>query len=559
MTLNLRRKVILLAIIPSLLLAAVISCITWVVLQKLATQEVEQTRTLLLEERKLSLKNYQQIGEAAIKPIYDASAPGDMDARDRALKVLKSLQYDKASYFFGYNSQYVRVFWADKDLDIGKNFSDAKDANGVYVIRGLVDKAKDGTHFFRYDWSTPGSDKPIPKLGYTHYLQKWDLAFGTQANLDDIDQQVEAIAASTQNRIGSSAALIVAIIAIFLLIVAVVGLFLGNGLVKPVLVIKQNLDDIAAGDGDLTRRLPETSNDELGALAKSFNQFVEKIHGLVRQIAEMTGQLNGLVSDMSSQAQRSEEAMGRQRQETDQVATAIHEMSSAAHQVSISAQGASQAARKTSHVGQDARTVVNRSIDSIHALIGDIGDSSSSLDHLRQDVQSIASVVDVIRSVAEQTNLLALNAAIEAARAGDAGRGFAVVADEVRALASRTQQSTQEIHDMISSLQRGAQDAVVAMSRSSDTGKTTGELANEAGTSLDAIGQLIETINDMNAQIASASEEQTAVAEEISRSMTQIAQAVDTVADDAQAGAYTARSLTDLGDRLGGLVRQFRI
>jgi methyl-accepting chemotaxis protein len=558
-TLNLRRKVILLAIIPSLLLAAVISCITWVVLQKLAAQEVEQIRALLLEERKLSLKNYQQIGEAAIKPIYDASAPGDMEARDRALKVLKSLQYDKASYFFGYNSQYVRVFWSDKDLDIGKNFSEAKDANGVYVIRGLVDKAKDGTHFFRYDWPTPGSDKPIPKLGYTSYLQKWDLAFGTQANLDDIDNQVAAIEASTQSRIGSSAALIVAIVAVFLAVVALLGVLIGNGLVKPVLVIKQNLDDIAAGDGDLTRRLPETSNDELGALAKSFNQFVGKIHGLVRQIAEMTGQLNGLVNDMSSQAQRSEEAMGRQRQETDQVATAIHEMSSAAHQVSISAQGASQAARKTSDVGSDAKSVVNKSIDSIHALIGEIGESSSSLDHLRQDVQSIATVVDVIRSVAEQTNLLALNAAIEAARAGDAGRGFAVVADEVRALASRTQQSTQEIHEMITSLQRGAQEATVAMSRSSDTGKTTGDLANEAGTSLDAISQLIETINDMNAQIASASEEQTAVAEEISRSMTQIAQAVDSVADDAQSGAQTARSLTELGDRLGGLVKQFRI
>ncbi|UTW05909.1 methyl-accepting chemotaxis protein [Pseudomonas benzenivorans] len=559
MILSLHRKIILLAIIPSLLLAAVISCITWVVLQKLAAQEVEQTRALLLDERKLSLKNYQQIGEAAIKPIYEASAPGDMEARDRALKVLRNLQYDKASYFFGYNSQYVRVFWADKDADIGKNFADAKDANGVYVIRGLVDKAKDGTHFFRYDWPTPGSDKPIPKLGYTSYLEKWDLAFGTQVNLDDIDNQIMAIEQLTQSRIGSSATLIVTIVAVFLIVVALVGVFIGNGLVKPVLVIKQNLDDIAAGDGDLTRRLPENGNDELGALARSFNQFVEKIHGLVRQIAEMTGQLNSLVGDMSSQAQRSEQAMGHQRQETDQVATAIHEMSSAAHQVSISAQSASQAARKTSDVGLEAKSVVNKSIGSIHVLIGEIGESSSSLDHLRRDVQSIATVVDVIRSVAEQTNLLALNAAIEAARAGDAGRGFAVVADEVRALASRTQQSTQEIHDMISSLQRGAKEAVVAMSRSSDTGKTTGELANEAGKSLDAIAQLIETISDMNAQIASASEEQTAVAEEISRSMTQIAHSADIVADDAQNGAQTARSLTDLGDRLGGLVKQFRI
>lgn len=559
MTFNLRGKAILLTIIPSFLLAAIVSCITWGGLQKLSAQEVEQTRALLMEERKLSLKNYQQIGMAAIKSIYDASAPGDMDARDRALKVLKDLQYDKASYFFGYNSAYARVFWADKEIDIGKSFSDAKDANGVYVIRGLVDKAKDGTHFFRYDWATPGSDKPIPKLGYTSYLPKWDLAFGTQANLDDIDKQVDAIAASTQSRIGSLAAMILSIVGGLLIVLALIGVFLGNRLVKPVLAIKQNLDDIAAGDGDLTRRLPENGTDEMGALAKSFNQFVEKIHGLMQQIADMTSKLNELVKDMSSQAQRSEEAMDLQRQETDQVASAINEMSSAARQVSISAQGASEAARKTSDVGLDAKRVVNNSIASIHALIGDIGESGLSLDHLRQDVHSIAIVLDVIRSVAEQTNLLALNAAIEAARAGDAGRGFAVVADEVRALASRTQKSTQEIHEMISSLQHGAQEAVVAMSRSSDTGKATGQQANEAGIALDVISKLIETINDMNAQIASASEEQTAVAEEISRSMTQIAQAADSVADDAQNGAKTARSLTELGYRLGELVKQFRI
>jgi methyl-accepting chemotaxis protein len=175
------------------------------------------------------------------------------------------------------------------------------------------------------------------------------------------------------------------------------------------------------------------------------------------------------------------------------------------------------------------------------------------------DVHSIASVVDVIRSIAEQTNLLALNAAIEAARAGDAGRGFAVVADEVRALASRTQQSTSEIHEMITSLQRAAEDAVTAMGRSRDSGKATGDLANRAGQALDSIAHLIESINDMNAQIASASEEQTSVAEEINRSMTAIARAVDAVADDALVGAHTARSLSELGQRLRQQVSHFKI
>ena len=557
--LSLRSKIILLTIIPGLLLAAVISGITFWVLQKLASEEVEQTRDLLINERKTSLKHYMEIAQASIQPIYDASGYGDSNARDQAVKILRTLSFDKQNYFYGYDSSSVRVFSANLNTDIGKSFVDSKDADGVYVIRGLVEAARTGTHFFRYQWQTPSSPKPTPKLGYTVYLDKWDLIVGTQVNLDDLEVQVQAIASERYKRIGQHTTYILFLAVCVLLFVALIGIWLGNSIVRPVLAIKKKLDDIAAGDGDLTHRLPVSSNDELGDLAHSFNLFVEKIHSLVRQIAEMTGQLTALVEEMSAQAQRSEQAMDRQRQETDHVATAIHEMSTAAHQVSVSAQSASLAARETSDVGGQARDVVNRSIESIHSLIEEIGQSSASLDSLNKDVQSIAGVVDVIRSIAEQTNLLVLNAAIEAARAGDAGRGFAVVADEVRALASRTQKSTQEIHGMISLLQKGTQGAMITMGRSSDTGRTTGELANRAGMSLDAISQLIDTINDMNAQIASASEEQNAVAEEVNRSMSHISQAADVVAGDAKNGAQTSRSLTDLGSRLGRLVGQFRI
>ncbi|WP_426140083.1 methyl-accepting chemotaxis protein [Pseudomonas sp. DWP3-1-2] len=273
----------------------------------------------------------------------------------------------------------------------------------------------------------------------------------------------------------------------------------------------------------------------------------------------MTTQLTSLVGEVSSQAQRSEQAMERQRHETDQVATAINEMSAAAQEVAKSAQGASVAAQQTDEQGQSAKRVVDGSIRQIHALVEDIRNSGTSLDSLQQDVSSIVSVLGVIRSIAEQTNLLALNAAIEAARAGEAGRGFAVVADEVRALASRTQQSTQEIQGMIDRLQKGTQTAVDAMRRSSEAGDGTSEQANQAGTSLDAIGHLIGTINSMNAQIASAAEEQTAVAEEINRSVHQIASAVDSVADETRHSAETSRNLDDLGRRLSALVSQFRV
>ncbi len=396
-------------------------------------------------------------------------------------------------------------------------------------------------------------------MGYTEYLPKWDMVIGTSVNLDGIEAQVAVVEAKVEKRMEGVLLSILGVAVVVLLVIAAVGMVLANTILRPLHLMKANLDDIAAGEGDLTRRLAITSQDELGDLAGAFNRFVDKIHGLVRQITEMTTQLTGLVSQVSDQAQRSEQAMERQRHETDQVATAINQMSSAAQEVARSAQGASVAAQQTDAEGQAAKRVVDGSIAQIHALVNDIRSSGVSLDSLKQDVSSIVSVLGVIRSIAEQTNLLALNAAIEAARAGEAGRGFAVVADEVRALASRTQTSTQEIQGMIDRLQKGTEAAMDAMRRSSDAGDGTSAKANEAGASLDTMAQLIGTINLMNAQIASAAEEQTAVAEEINRSVHQIAVAVDSVADETQLGAQTSRSLADLGQRLGQLVGQFRI
>jgi len=203
--------------------------------------------------------------------------------------------------------------------------------------------------------------------------------------------------------------------------------------------------------------------------------------------------------------------------------------------------------------------VVASSVARIHDLVEEVRQSSVSLDGLKQDVGAIVGVLDVIRAIAEQTNLLALNAAIEAARAGEAGRGFAVVADEVRALASRTQQSTHEIQGMIDRLQQATGRAVGAMERSSGMGEATTAQAEQAGAALASISELIATINAMNTQIASAAEEQTAVAEEINRSVHTIAGAVDSMAQGAQQGAASTAGMVELGERLGGLVRQFRV
>ncbi|RAU43524.1 MULTISPECIES: methyl-accepting chemotaxis protein [unclassified Pseudomonas] len=559
MRLNLKAKVLSLAVLPVLLFALIISVSTVVMLRQQADREVDETRQHLLAEARATLQSYVAVAMGTIKPLYDASAPGDLQARAQVIKMLSQVKYAKDGYFFGYDSQAVRLFKGDSPDGIGKSFKDARDPNGVYVNAGLVEVAKAGTHYLEYSSPLPGSNELVPKLGYSEYLAKWDMAVGSSVNLDNIDAKVAEVRQVVAERMKDMLISIIGIAALLLIIIALIGVWMASSILRPLRLMKGNLDDIAAGEGDLTRRLTVTSQDELGDLANSFNRFVDKIHGLVRQIADMTSQLTMLVGEVTDQAQRSEQAMERQRHETDQVATAINQMSAAAQEVAKSAQGASVAAQQTDEEGQAAKRVVNGSIQQIHALVNDIRHSGTSLDSLQNDVTSIVGVLGVIRSIAEQTNLLALNAAIEAARAGEAGRGFAVVADEVRALASRTQQSTQEIQGMIDRLQQGTQGAVEAMRRSSEAGDGTSARANEAGVSLDTIGQLIGTINSMNAQIASAAEEQTAVAEEINRSVHQIAVAVESVADETRHSATTSRNLTELNQRLGQLVRQFRI
>ncbi|MCH4900709.1 methyl-accepting chemotaxis protein [Pseudomonas sp. B707] len=560
MRLSLKAKVLSLAVLPVLLFALVISVTTLFILQEQARNEVQQTRERLLGDAKATLASYVAVAMTTIKPLYDAAVPGDAEVRAQVIKLLSSIKYGKDGYFFGYDSETVRLFKANDPEGVGKSFKDNRDPNGVYVNRDLVKVAKDGTHYLQYSSPLPGNAQVlVPKLGYTEYLAKWDMAVGTSVNLDGIEAQVAVVEAKVQERMQGVVLSIVGVAVVVLLVIAAAGMLLANTILRPLTLMKANLDDIAAGEGDLTRRLTITSQDELGELAGSFNRFVDKIHGLVRQITEMTSQLTGLVTQVSDQAQRSDQAMERQRHETDQVATAINEMSAAAQEVAKSAQNAAVAAQQTDEEGQTAKRVVAGSIKQIHALVDDIRSSGVSLDSLQQDVSSIVGVLGVIRSIAEQTNLLALNAAIEAARAGEAGRGFAVVADEVRALASRTQISTQEIQGMIDRLQAGTQSAVEAMRRSSEAGDGTSAQANQAGASLDAMADLIATINSMNAQIASAAEEQTAVAEEINRSVHQIAVAVDNVADETQLGAQTSRSLAELGQRLGKLVGQFRI
>ncbi|MBD9586051.1 cache domain-containing protein [Pseudomonas sp. PDM03] len=554
-----KTKILLLTLFPVMLFALVSGLSTHSTLQSQAEQEVAQTRERLLEESRTRLKDYASIARTSIAELYDRAAAGDPSSRALAISRLSKMKYGDDGYFIGYDSQVVRLFRGDSSEGVGTNMSDRKDINGKYLNREMVAAAKNETHFVTYSGGLVNTDKVVAKLAYSFYLPKWDMVVVTAINLDSIDVQVDKVRADVDARVHSLMFSIAIIACVLVGIIGVLALLLVKRSLRPLTLIRAHLDEIAAGEGDLTRRLPVVSRDELGQLAGSFNAFIDQIHSLVSQIVAMSEQLNGSVSHVAEQSRHIDRAMDKQRQETDQVAAAINEMSSAAQEVSVSAQNAADAAVETDRQSRHARQIVNGSMTRIQALTVELDESGISMKSLQNDVTSIVTVLDVIRSIAEQTNLLALNAAIEAARAGAAGRGFAVVADEVRALASRTQRSTQEIQAMVERL-KGTTDGVVsAMLQSTKAAQGANAQADQAGEFLGNTVELIATINAMNAQIASAAEEQTSVAEEINRGVHQIARAIDSVANQTKSGVKTVDELYMIGNRLQSLLGQFKI
>ncbi|AOV18755.1 hypothetical protein BJI67_16065 (plasmid) [Acidihalobacter aeolianus] len=321
----------------------------------------------------------------------------------------------------------------------------------------------------------------------------------------------------------------------------------------------ETMEDIAQGEGDLTRRMASQGRDELDHLADAFNKFVARIQNVVSQVAGSTAQLAAAAEELSATSEETGRHVINQQSETDQVATAINEMSATVQEVARNASDASRAAQEADHATKEGRQVVEHSIGSIQQVAGEVEQAAEVIRTVERDSVEIGRVLEVINGISEQTNLLALNAAIEAARAGEQGRGFAVVADEVRTLAKRTQDSTEEIRAMIERLQGGSKQAVAAMDSGHKRAQASVDQAQAAGVSLNTIAQAVTKINDMNALIASAAEEQSSVAEEINRNVTNISQGTQQTAAGAQQTTTASEDLARLSAELQTLVNQFRI
>ncbi|TPW15720.1 MAG: methyl-accepting chemotaxis sensory transducer, partial [Halothiobacillaceae bacterium] len=295
-----------------------------------------------------------------------------------------------------------------------------------------------------------------------------------------------------------------------------------QSIVNPIGTMARQFLEFAQSDGRLNITLPEQGSDEISDIGRSFNLFIGKIKQTIVQVMSASTQLNAAVGQLMQTSSDTSHHLSQQRQETEQVATAMNEMVATVQDVARNVADAARSAEAADREATHGKQIVTASIKEINTLANEVQQAAEVMTRLEKDSQNIGGVLSVIKEIADQTNLLALNAAIEAARAGEQGRGFAVVADEVRTLASRTQQSTEEIQKMIESLQRGTQEATGVMERSQRRAQSSVEQANNAGAALESIATAVATITNMTVQIASAAEEQNAVAEEVNSNIVNI-------------------------------------
>jgi len=364
----------------------------------------------------------------------------------------------------------------------------------------------------------------------------------------------QAFAALSEFRTSAIIATVIAVVSI----IALLGLLI-RLLMQPLHVMTRAMQNIAEGEGDLTRRLAVESQDEFGILGSAFNRFVERIHTSISEVASATEQLNEVALRVVSASNSSMLNSDEQASRTNSVAAAINELGAAAQEIARNAAEASHQASDARGLAEEGQQVVERSISSMQQLSQLLGTSSGHIEALNDKTVNIGQILEVITSISQQTNLLALNAAIEAARAGEAGRGFAVVADEVRNLAHRTQESAQQVQKMIEELQVSARGSVSTMEESQRHSQDSVEIANRAGERLISVTERIGEIDGMNQSVATATEEQTSVVESINMDITEINTLNQEGVENLQSTLRACSDLEQQAVRLKQLVGSFRI
>ena len=508
-------------------------------------------RSSLLESRGHQTQVLVETTYSLLESYYQRSQSAELteqEARTRALTAISKLRYDSSNYFWLNDYQAKMIMHPIKPALDGKDLANFTDPSGKKIFTEMVQMVKsNGEGFVPYQWPKPGAEKAVDKISFVKGFKPWQLIIGSGVYIDDVN--------AAFNKIAFTIAVVTLLILIPLVIIASL---IARSISSPINATTKAMNNISEGEGDLTQRLRTEGNDEVASLVLAFNTFIEKIQISIIDVNQANMELSLASQQLDQFALSGKQDMEKQSEETYQVATAVTEMSSTVQEIARSAEQAADAVKGANDQAVAGLDVMGQTTRGITELAHEVESAADVINQLETDSQSIGTVLDVIRGIAEQTNLLALNAAIEAARAGEQGRGFAVVADEVRTLASRTQQSTEEINEMIARLQKGTSDAVKVMNEGSEKASSTVELAATSANALEKIVDSVGTISEMNIQIATAAEEQSSVAQEIDQSIVRISKLSEESRENSNRVSNSTSDLNNLGNKLNQIISTFK-
>ncbi|WP_423895969.1 methyl-accepting chemotaxis protein [Candidatus Pelagadaptatus aseana] len=505
----------------------------------------------LIESRTHEARHLVEVAQGITDEFIRMERNGELDrdqAQQKALEGLKALRYGSGNYFFVLDrSQNIVMHPIKPELE-GSNGGTVKDQDGVYLFREMVSvAAKQGEGSVAYLWPKVGHEQPVKKIAYVQASKDWGWILGTGVYLDDV-----------MDTFMENALFQFWLMLVVAALTVMTYIFIIRSIAQPLKAVAGAINQVK-DSGDLTLRAQPVGNDEMAEIGRDFNAMLDSFQKITANTSHSSTRVLSATEEMQSIAESTREGMDLQQAEIDQAATAMNEMAATVLEVAQNVANTAQAAAKANSEAGEGMALLEVAIEAINGLAGEVQRAADVIQQLGDVSERIGDVTSVINGIAEQTNLLALNAAIEAARAGEQGRGFAVVADEVRALAQRTKESTEMIQGMIEELQGYSQDAVQVMAQGKEYADRTVHQAQKAGDALKEITSDVSIINDMSTQIASASEEQSAVAEEINQNITTVSHHASQTTENSHNLTSAAAELTTLAHELQHSASQFKV
>ncbi len=535
---SVRYKLTLIIMLFSLLIIALETLNLSDMREQLEISKEQQSKEIVSTANHISNYFYQQFKQGKISEDV---------AKESAIAAVSAMRYGDGNYIFISDLNAYMISHPLKPQLNGKNLSNTMDPDGFKLFKAFANLArKQGEGVVNYRWAKPGVSGAVKKISYINSMKEWGWVFGTGVYVDDLD-------AIFYEELSHAAILLALLMPIILLISVIIS----KSITQPISQISQAMQRLAKGD--FTAKIVNNGSDEIGKLGESLNQTADSLSGLIKQVGDSCILIKQSTQSAAATTVQTLDGVNRQRDQTEALAAAVHEMSMTAQDVADTADKTADNSRSANDDALNGREIVGSTIGKINLVSSQMQALLTTISQLEQDTEEVEIILNVISNISDQTNLLALNAAIEAARAGDQGRGFAVVADEVRQLAKRTQESTGQIRELNERLKSAFSNAVIMVRKGHEYTENSTSSAEGAGEYIRTISEKINQILQMNDAVADSVKQQSIVAEEINQSITTISSIAEETSLGANETAQANQSLDNMAHQLEGHLSKFKV